>query len=67
MQKEEAQQYFNRPVDPTEHPDYVSRVQKPMDLGTVHGKLFMEVYDTVEAVLRDVQLLGYLGKAAKNS
>lgn len=50
---------FNTPVDPIalNIPDYLSRIPKPMDLGTVKSRLLAGEYGNIESCAADVALV----------
>lgn len=56
MQRVEAQ-WFVRPVDDAEFPDYYQVITHPMDFQTIEGKLLNQQYRTVSDFRSDVQLV----------
>lgn len=48
---------FNAPVDTRMYPDYLEKVQKPMDFGTVKRKIDTGVYTHPEQFVQDVRLV----------
>ncbi|GIL66882.1 hypothetical protein Vafri_20350, partial [Volvox africanus] len=61
IQREEAQKYFNEPLNSAEHSGYAICVQRPMDLDTIRRNLQLmpgeSPYSSAAAVLQDVQLV----------
>ena len=56
MQLKNAE-WFNIPADPEEFPDYAEKIENPMDLGAVCGKLSRREYKTPEEYAEDVRLV----------
>lgn len=51
--------FFDHPVDPVRDqlPTYLNVVKKPMDLGTIRGKIERNEYDDVASFIADVELV----------
>ncbi|XP_071703801.1 uncharacterized protein [Rutidosis leptorrhynchoides] len=57
LQKKDTHGVFSEPVDPDELPDYHDVIKQPMDFGTLRTKLDAGLYQNLEELEADVNLI----------
>ena len=57
LQKRDCQDFFAWPVTEVIAPGYYSIIQRPMDFSTIHKKIDLRIYETLQDLKADVKLM----------
>lgn len=57
LQKRDCQDFFAWPVTEVIAPGYYSIIQRPMDFSTIHKKIDLRIYETLQELKIDVKLM----------